>query len=96
MSVLGWTEKHDPNWDFGMFILNQDIAEKTGWFGAITGSDSILQNYRVNVTGYPIDKVAATTRGLEMHTIADAIKRVEAEEFSYYIDTAGGQSGSGF
>lgn len=95
LSVKGWTEQRNPDYDMGMIILNQDIGDQTGYFGIITGPESVFQNYRVNVTGYPGDKPDDRPTGREMHTMSDAIKRVGAEEFGYFIDTFGGQSGSG-
>lgn len=91
LSVTGWTSNQDSDWDMGMLILGADAGNQTGWFGVVTfGSDSSLQNARVNVTGYPGDK-----GGRQMWTMADVVKRLTAERFFYQIDTAGGQSGSG-
>lgn len=90
LSVKGWTESNDSNYDMGMLILNEDLGQRTGWMGVITGPDSMLANYRVNVSGYPGDK-----GGRQLWTMADVIKTVSAERIMYYIDTMGGQSGSG-
>lgn len=91
LSVKGYTEDLDSNWDMAMLILDRDLGARTGWFGVITfGNDARLLHKRVNVTGYPGDK-----GGEQMWTHADAIKSVGAERFFYNIDTMGGQSGSG-
>ncbi len=90
LSVKGWTQNGLTEYDMGMLILSTDIGNRTGWKGIITGPDSLLHRYRVNVTGYPGDKGGTT-----MWTHADAISSVASERFYYMIDTAGGQSGSG-
>jgi V8-like Glu-specific endopeptidase len=90
LSVAGWTAQQDSNWDFGMLVLASDLGDRTGWYGVITGPDSLIRNYRVNVSGYPGDK-----GGLQLWTHADVIKSVSAERVFYDIDTVGGQSGSG-
>lgn len=90
LSVIGWTQRRKSEFDMGMLILNGDLGRNTGWFGIITGPNSLLLRHRVNVTGYPGDK-----GGRQLWTMADVIKSVQAERFLYDIDTAGGQSGSG-
>jgi glutamyl endopeptidase len=90
LSVQGWTNNNDSNYDMGMLILTQDLGVRTGWMGVVTGPDSMLANYRVNVSGYPGDK-----GGRQLWTMADVIKSVSAERIMYHIDTMGGQSGSG-
>jgi V8-like Glu-specific endopeptidase len=90
MSVTGWTEKGSSDFDMGMLILGDQLGDRTGYMGVITGPDAMLQRYRVNVTGYPGDKGGTT-----LWTHADAIKAVAAERLLYDIDTMGGQSGSG-
>ncbi len=90
LSVTGWTNDHNEDYDMGMLVLGSDVGAQAGWFGVITGPDSLLQNYRVNVSGYPGDK-----GGAQLWTMADVVKSVSAERIGYEIDTAGGQSGSG-
>jgi glutamyl endopeptidase len=91
LSVNGWSDDANSDYDFGMLILGSELGNQTGFFGIISfGSDSELTSSKVNVTGYPGDK-----GGRQMWTHADAIKRVQSEQFFYDIDTVGGQSGSG-
>ncbi|MDB5578168.1 MAG: protease, family [Bradyrhizobium sp.] len=90
MSVTGWTQQGSSDFDMGMLILDSDVGDRTGYMGVITGPDTMLQRYRVNVTGYPGDKGGTT-----LWTHADVIKAVAAERIGYDIDTMGGQSGSG-
>eukprot|EP00035_Acanthoeca_spectabilis_P022782 m.445734 g.445734 ORF g.445734 m.445734 type:complete len:345 (+) comp19271_c0_seq1:74-1108(+) len=94
VSVAGWTDRNPPlrAHDIGMLILDQNIGDVCGHFGVVTTeNNSLLLGRRVNVTGYPGD----LDRGRVMYTMADAIKRVQADELNYFIDTFGGQSGSG-
>jgi V8-like Glu-specific endopeptidase len=90
LSVKGWTDNNNTKYDMGMMILANDLGNRTGWMGVISGPDRILTRYRVNVTGYPGDK-----GGTQMWTMADIIKAVQTERVFYDIDTMGGQSGSG-
>jgi glutamyl endopeptidase len=91
ISVTNWTERSELDWDFGMLILDQQMGDRTGYFGVITfGADDSLNRHRVNVSGYPGDK-----GGRQMWTHADVIKAVGRERFLYDVDTMGGQSGSG-
>lgn len=90
LSVRGWTDQAKSDYDVGMLVLSNDVGAQTGWNGIITGPDAILNQYRVNVTGFPGDK-----GGQQMWTHADAISAVASERFYYRIDTYGGQSGSG-
>lgn len=89
LSVKGWSENNNSDFDMGMLVLSDNIGDRTGYFGIITGPDSILDKYRVNITGYPGDK-----GGQQMWTMADTITAISAERFYYRIDTYGGQSGS--
>jgi V8-like Glu-specific endopeptidase len=91
LSVTGWTQHANTNYDMAMLVLSTDLGQQTGWTGVITGPDSLLNNHRVNVTGFPGDKA----NGTEMWTHADAISAVAAERFHYMIDTMGGNSGGG-
>lgn len=89
-SVAGWTENTDSNWDFGLMVLEDDVADKTGHLGIIAFRDyqQLLQQ-RVNVTGYPGDK-----GGKEMWTHNDVIKSASENRLLYDIDTTGGTSGA--
>ncbi len=92
LSVSGWTQDNDSNYDYAMLILDQDLGNETGWMGIVAfDSDTELIKKRVNVTGYPGD----LDDGRVMYTHADIIKSVARERFLYDIDTYGGQSGSG-
>lgn len=90
LSVAGWTNGENPEFDMGMLILGDELGERTGWHGIVTGPEAMLSNHRVNVSGYPGDKGGRT-----LWTHKDVIKSVTDTKVFYDIDTAGGQSGSG-
>lgn len=91
LSVTGWTKSNSRDYDMGMVVLGSELGRQTGWFGVITGPDSLLARHRVNISGYP----ATPGGGAQLWTMEDAIKSVQAERLSYDLDTTGGQSGSG-
>lgn len=90
LSVSGWNDREDPQYDMGMLVLNKDVGEETGWLGLSEDTDRTLQSLTVNVTGYPGEKPSP-----QMWTMSGKIKSVFAEQFTYTLDTTGGQSGSG-
>ncbi len=90
VTVKGWKDYKDSKYDMGMLILNRDVGEETGWFGLSTDTDSTLKRQPVNVTGYPGEKMFP-----EMWTMSGSIQNVTEEQFTYTLDTTGGQSGSG-
>ena len=52
LSVTGWTQQHQPQFDFGMVVLAQDAG--VGWMGY--GYDEPMPKYNINVIGYPGSK----------------------------------------
>ncbi|EMX0193143.1 trypsin-like serine peptidase [Bacillus thuringiensis] len=87
-SVKGWTEKHDPNYDYGAIILPNHIGDTTGYFGFAIYQDSQLRNVKANLSGYPGDK--PNTQWF----MYDTITNVNERKIYYNIDTMGGHSGS--
>ncbi len=90
LSVSGWKDREDPEFDMGMLVLNRDVGEETGWLGLSEDTDRTLHSLTVNVTGYPGEKPSP-----QMWTMSGKIKSVFPEQFTYTLDTTGGQSGSG-
>ena len=88
-SVVGWTEKGDPNYDYGAIILPTDLGNTVGWFGFGAFPDADLLSSIGNIAGYPGDQPAGTL-WYDTHQIAS----VDSQKVYYDIDTAGGQSGS--
>jgi V8-like Glu-specific endopeptidase len=54
LSVVGWTQYHDREFDIGMAILSQNVGSRLGWLGY--GYEDAMPNYNINLLGYPGDK----------------------------------------
>lgn len=95
LSVKGWIDDRDVNYDFGMLILNRYVGLQTGWFGLLSTSDSKLASYKINVTGYPGEYPGGSGKSL-MWTMEGPVRgTTDAKVLRYDIDTSPGQSGSG-
>lgn len=90
-SVLGWTERGDPEYDYGAIQLPESspLGDTVGWIGFAALSDDELQSAHLNISGYPGDKPAGTQ--WYDNRVVDS---VSDRKVFYDIDTAGGQSGS--
>jgi len=87
----------DSREDYAILILKKPIGEITGYFGlACLGSEELKQK-RINITGYPGDKVASKPGIYEMWGMEGSASYVDRDqsEIQYLIDTDVGQSGSG-
>lgn len=49
-----YTKAFDKDYDWGLMVLNDNIGEKTGWFGVSTTTET-LDNKMITVSGYPKD-----------------------------------------
>lgn len=87
LSVKGWTQDHNRNYDYAMIILNQDIGNTVGWMGY--GWKQPLPLYNVNINGYPGDKPSGTM----WHSFCK-LQIVQTYRLYYPCDTYGGMSGS--
>ncbi len=88
-SVVGWTEKGDPHYDYGAIIIPTDLGNTVGWFGFGAFPDADLLSSIGNIAGYPGDQPAGT-----QWYDARQIASMDSQKVYYDIDTAGGQSGS--
>ncbi|TCS93063.1 trypsin-like serine peptidase [Hazenella coriacea] len=88
-SVIGWTQNHNHEYDYGAIQLDQNIGNSTGWFGYRWQSWSYVGESET-VVGYPGDKDSGTT----MWKHKDKIGKETSEKLYYQNDTIGGQSGS--
>ena len=89
-SVTGWTNGANPEYDYGAIILpNNDLGNKTGWFGFAALNDGSLNGLLINISGYAGDKPFGT-----QWFMAGNITSVQARRLRYMVDTFGGQSGS--
>jgi len=48
----------EDNQDFGLLVLKEPIGDVTGYFGLACLEENELKTKKINVTGYPGDKVA--------------------------------------
>ena len=88
-SVIGWTERHDHDFDYGALLLPRSLAGEVGFFGFEVASDDALRSQPWNLGGYPDDREPGT---LWWH--ARRIEIVSTNTLLYNIDTFGGQSGA--
>ena len=90
-TYASWTQNEDHRHDWALLALDRRVGNFTGWMGRETySSGDAVYSSDLHTAGYPADK----SGGLGMYYDAD-VGRV-ADEFNhwYFMDTAGGQSGS--
>lgn len=87
-TVNGWSKNADPNYDYGVLKLNCTVGNTTGWLGRWFTTSSQV-NLPIAIVGYPADKPSSTQWGGAGRVAAQETRRT-----LYYVDTAGGQSGS--
>lgn len=88
-SYSGWTVDGNADFDISLITLASPIGNTVGWFGYTHYTDPT--NYWANIAGYPGDR----DDGLRMYFHAGSIFGYAQFYVAYWIDTAGGQSGSG-
>lgn len=89
-SVSGWTQRKDPDFDYGAILLPDDRYAHLGAFAFGAFSPSVLRDVLVNISGYPADRDGASRQYFHGRTLLLVQKR----RLFYRIDTFGGQSGS--
>jgi glutamyl endopeptidase len=89
-SVDRWTEHEDADFDIGCIHLDQAKGDEVGWFAIGALPPAELENYLVNVSGYPADRGAGT----EQYYNRNRVLRVSERRLFYEVDTYGGQSGA--
>lgn len=88
-TTWNWINGYPSDHDYGLVKLTCDIGYSTGWFGWWYHTGENLVNQYFYVEGYPGDKPYGT-----MWWDGDTVYSQTANKFWYWIDTAGGQSGS--
>jgi len=87
----GWTSSRMVEHDWAVLTLDRSIGIFTGWMGRQTAeSSSSIYTGTVNSAGYPGD----LDSGEFLYFVADSGDRADEYNHWYWIDTAGGQSGS--
>jgi V8-like Glu-specific endopeptidase len=89
-SVNRWIEDRDPDFDYGVIHLAEDLGAQLGWFGLKVADADELTNALVNVSGYPGDRGA----GAEQYHHRNRVVQVTGRRVFYEVDTAAGQSGA--
>ena len=90
-SYTGWTQSEMVEHDWAVLTLDRSIGNFTGWMGRETAdSSSSIYTGTVNTAGYPGD----LDYGENMYFVNDSGDRADEYNHWYWIDTAGGQSGS--
>ena len=77
--------------DYGILILEQEIGEKTGFFGISVLKPEVLMKKKYYLYGYPGDLSKTYD---EMWGTDLALVKVEDDRIYYQVDTNEGQSGS--
>jgi glutamyl endopeptidase len=88
-SVDAWIERQDPDFDIAAIHLDRDVFPVADVFRVGALPDAELQDYMVNVSGYP----ASPGGGTELYWAKNRIRAVTPRRIFYDVDTSGGQSG---
>jgi V8-like Glu-specific endopeptidase len=95
--VSGWTEREDPDYDYGAILLPPDmrLGEELGWFGYTPRDDDYLRQVELNLAGYPGDggKPPLREEGTQWFASGHA-KDVMPRQLKYDMSTSGGEGGS--
>jgi glutamyl endopeptidase len=85
-----WVNSEEPDFDIGCIHLDKPLDVGVGWFAVGALSPAELQDYLVNVSGYPADR----GNGTEQYHHKNRVLRVTDRRVFYDVDTYGGQSGA--
>lgn len=90
-SYTGWTQDESPRHDWALITLDRPIGNQSGWMETMTAdiSDPIYLG-TLHTAGYPGD----LDSGEYMYYDSDVGEKVDEFNHWYWMDTAGGQSGS--
>jgi len=87
-TVLGYSDKGQPDYDYGAITLNCTVGYSTGWYGWWWQSASLTGTANT-VSGYPFDKDEGT-----QWTDSSTIDVTRDRRIFYFNDTYHGNSGS--
>lgn len=93
VTVRGWTENGDTDWDYGLITLREKDTEgrayNLGWM-SFGYNNNLPKSYTYNLNGYP-----ASWGGWKLAHDYDATHGLTDHRINHLVDTEGGQSGSG-
>ncbi|MFX0048486.1 MAG: CARDB domain-containing protein, partial [Candidatus Hermodarchaeota archaeon] len=90
-SYTGWIESEMVEHDWAVVTLDRSIGQLTGWMGRQTApSSSSIYTGNLNTAGYPGD----LDLGENMYFVTNIGDRATEYNHWFWMDTAGGQSGS--
>ncbi|MHA1478584.1 MAG: CARDB domain-containing protein [Promethearchaeota archaeon] len=90
-TYTGWTQSEMVEHDWAVLTLDRSIGLLTGWMGRQTeDSSNSIYTGTLNLAGYPGD----LDSGESMYFDSDVGDRADEYNHWYWMDTAGGQSGS--
>ncbi|MFX1508425.1 MAG: CARDB domain-containing protein, partial [Promethearchaeota archaeon] len=90
-SYTGWTQSNMSEHDWAVVTLDRSIGDFTGWMGRVTApSTDPIYTGTVYTAGYPGD----LNNGEVMYQTSDNGEDADAYNHWYWLDSAGGQSGS--
>jgi V8-like Glu-specific endopeptidase len=88
-SIDPWIERQDPDFDIAAIHLDEPFFDGLEVFRVGSLADAELQDYLVNVSGFP----AEPGGGTELYWAKNRVKTVTPRRLFYDVDTSGGQSG---
>lgn len=88
-SVNAWVQRQDPDFDVAAIHLDKAVAPAADVFRVGALPDDELQDFMVNVSGYP----GSPGGGAELYWAKNRIRAVTPRRIFYDVDTSGGQSG---
>ncbi len=88
-SVNAWIERQDPDFDIAAIHLDKEVFPASEVFRVGALPDEELQDYLVNVSGYP----GSPGGGTELYWAKNRVRAVTPRRIFYDVDTSGGQSG---
>ena len=81
--------------DYALIFLETSVGETTGYYGLAVLDPEELKTKKINVTGYPGDKILDKPGLHEMWEMGGEASSVGKDLFGYTISTNSGQSGGG-
>lgn len=88
-TVRQWRDEQQPDFDYGVIELAEDVGEQTGWFALRCMPSMELTGQPISVAGYPIDLEA----GQVMYYAQGPVSYCDDHRVHYRMDTFPAESG---